>query len=68
MFYYYLVSSRSGRDTELQPIKGGSLHELDDTQDDSQDKVTTTNLSIIFRIGFFEENQIYSLVCLLNDV
>ena len=37
--YIYLVSSRSGRDTELQPIKGGSLQEMDDLQDESQDKV-----------------------------
>ncbi|XP_038076785.1 SWI/SNF complex subunit SMARCC2-like [Patiria miniata] len=34
-----IVSSRSGRDTELQPIKGGSLQELDDSQNESQDKV-----------------------------
>ncbi|XP_033624247.1 SWI/SNF complex subunit SMARCC2-like isoform X2 [Asterias rubens] len=34
-----IVSSRSGRDTELQPIKGGSLQEMDDLQDESQDKL-----------------------------
>ncbi|XP_022082605.1 SWI/SNF complex subunit SMARCC2-like isoform X2 [Acanthaster planci] len=42
-----IVSSRSGRDTELQPIKGGSLQELDDTQDESQDKLNGESAALV---------------------